>query len=51
VRTEGYVGVCAALAFETPLVIQPAATESRHIRVLVADGVLTHREINRALTP
>ncbi|HEX9999091.1 MAG TPA: PmoA family protein [Actinoplanes sp.] len=51
VRTSGYVGVCAALAFETPLVIPPGETESRHVRVLVADGTLTPREITEALTP
>jgi hypothetical protein len=51
VRTSGYIGVCAALAFETPLVIPAAATESRHVRVLVADGAPTHREITEALTP
>ncbi len=40
VRTEGYVGVCAALAWEKPLVIPPGETIERHVRVLVADGMI-----------
>lgn len=39
VRTEDYVGVCAALAFEEPLVVPAGRTLSRHVRVLVEDGV------------
>jgi hypothetical protein len=39
VRTGEYNGVCAALAFDSPLVIPPSATLSRHIQVLVADRV------------
>lgn len=38
VRTGEYNGVCAALAFETPLVIRASETLSRHIRVRIADG-------------
>ena len=40
VRTEGYLGVCAALAWENPLVIPAGTTIGRHLRVLVADGVI-----------
>jgi len=39
VRTGDYVGVCAALAFEHPLVIPAGTTITREIGVLVADGV------------
>jgi Methane oxygenase PmoA len=45
VRTGEYAGVCAALAFDHPLVIPADATISRDIRVLVADGVLTRDQI------
>jgi hypothetical protein len=38
VRTGEYNGVCAALAFETPLVIPPSETMTRHVRVRIADG-------------
>ncbi|NMO51613.1 hypothetical protein HH310_10470 [Actinoplanes sp. TBRC 11911] len=38
VRTGEYNGVCAALAFETPLTIPPGTTLRRHIRVRIADG-------------
>ena len=41
VRTEGYIGVCAALAWEKPLVIPAGETIERHLRVLVADGVVS----------
>ncbi|MBL7258217.1 PmoA family protein [Paractinoplanes lichenicola] len=37
IRTEGYIGVCAALAWEDPLVVPAGETLSRHIRVLVTD--------------
>ncbi|MGK5682076.1 PmoA family protein [Actinoplanes sp. URMC 104] len=37
VRTEDYIGVCAALAYEKPLVIPPGGTLTRHLRVLVSD--------------
>lgn len=40
VRTEDYIGVCAALAYEKPLVIAPGDTLTRHLRVLVRDGVV-----------
>ncbi|WP_127507468.1 PmoA family protein [Actinoplanes solisilvae] len=39
VRTDEYIGVCAALAYEKPLVIPPGDTLSRHVRVLVQDVV------------
>jgi hypothetical protein len=38
VRTGEYNGVCAALAFETPLVIPASETLSRRIRVRIVDG-------------
>ena len=40
VRTGQYPGVCAALAFEQPMVIAAGETVSRDLRVLVADGHL-----------
>ncbi|WP_433292575.1 PmoA family protein [Actinoplanes sp. CA-030573] len=49
VRTEEYVGVCAALAFTDPLAIKPGTPLTRTIRVLVADGALTRPEIAEAL--
>ncbi|GAA2502461.1 PmoA family protein [Winogradskya humida] len=39
VRTGDYIGVCAALAFERPLVIPAGTGITREISVLVADGV------------
>jgi len=45
VRTDEYIGVCAALAYEKPLVIPAGETLERHIRVLVADGALTRAEV------
>jgi len=45
VRARDYPGVCAALAFERPLVVDPGAALSRHLTVLVADGVLTRAQI------
>ena len=38
VRTDEYVGVCAALAWEKPLVLAAGETLTRHLRVLVADA-------------
>jgi hypothetical protein len=50
VRTTGdYAGVCAALAYERPLILAAGATLSRRIRVLVADGELTGARITDAL--
>lgn len=49
VRTEEYVGVCAALAFTDPLPIKPATPLTRTMRVLVADGALTRPDIEEAL--
>jgi hypothetical protein len=49
VRTEEYVGVCAALAFDEVLPIKPAAPLARTISVLVADGVLTRSQIEDAV--
>nr|WP_296066607.1 PmoA family protein [uncultured Actinoplanes sp.] len=37
VRTGEYNGVCAALAFDAPLVIAPSTTLARHIRVRIAE--------------
>ena len=39
VRTDDYVGVCAALAFDEPLVIPAGGTLRRSLRVLITDGV------------
>ena len=49
VRTDDYVGVCAALAFEQPLTVAPGAVVERDLRVLVADGALSPGEIQAAL--
>ncbi|WP_030435180.1 PmoA family protein [Actinoplanes subtropicus] len=49
VRTEEYVGVCAALAFDEVLPIEPGRPLTRSISVLVADGVLTRGQIEEAL--
>jgi hypothetical protein len=38
VRTEEYIGVCAALAYRDPLVIAPGETLRRDIRVLITDA-------------
>ena len=51
VRTDEYAGVCAALAFEHELRILPGATIGRHIRVLIADGVLSRAQIRAAVQP
>ncbi|MCU7727419.1 PmoA family protein [Actinoplanes sp. KI2] len=48
VRTEEYVGVCAALAFDEVLAIEPGAPLARTVSVLVADGVLTGSQIEDA---
>jgi hypothetical protein len=45
VRTGGYPGVCAALAFDRPLVVDAGAPVTRRLTVLVADGVLTREQI------
>jgi hypothetical protein len=50
-RTEGYNGVCTALAWSEPLRVRPGRPLTRDVRVLVADGVLTRTEINEALAP
>jgi Methane oxygenase PmoA len=49
VRTGDYNGVCAALAFEKPVVIPRAGTLTRHLRVLVADGRLSRTQIHTVL--
>jgi hypothetical protein len=45
VRAADYPGVCAALAWERPLVLAPGATLTRHYRVLVADAQLDRETI------
>jgi hypothetical protein len=45
VRTTGYAGVCAALAYDKPLTVAAGSTLSREIHVLVADGELTESQI------
>jgi hypothetical protein len=44
VRTGIYPGVCAALAFARPLVVDARAVR-RRLTVLVADGVLTRDRV------
>ncbi|HEU5111041.1 MAG TPA: DUF6807 family protein, partial [Micromonosporaceae bacterium] len=51
VRTGIYPGVCAALAFERPLLVTPDAPVRRGYRVLVADGHLTPSIVERRLSP
>jgi hypothetical protein len=46
VRTGEYAGVCAALAYEDPLVLAPDAVLHRDVTVLIADGVLTPDQVN-----
>jgi hypothetical protein len=45
VRAADYPGVCAALAWEHPLVIGAGSSLSRRYRVLVADGALDRETI------
>lgn len=45
VRAADYPGVCAALAWERPLVIGAGTSLSRRYQVLVADGPLTRETI------
>ena len=45
VRTSEYAGVCAALAFDHPLVLPPDSSINRDITVLIADGVLSPEQI------
>jgi hypothetical protein len=46
VRTSEYAGVCAALAFDHPVVVSPDVALNRDITVWVADGVLTRDQVN-----
>jgi hypothetical protein len=46
VRTSEYAGVCAALAFDRPLVLPPDSSINRDITVLIVDGVLTRSQVN-----
>jgi methane monooxygenase PmoA-like len=46
VRTSEYAGVCAALAYSQPLIVEPDAPINRDITVLVADGVLSPDQVN-----
>jgi len=48
VRTGIYPGVCAALAFERPLVLPAGAAVARTVTVLVADGWLTRTDVPAA---
>jgi hypothetical protein len=50
VRTDDYVGVCAALAFTDPLPVKPDEPLSRHVRVLVADGALSRTQIAESIS-
>ncbi|HTF09916.1 MAG TPA: DUF6807 family protein, partial [Asanoa sp.] len=49
VRTGIYPGVCAALAFDHPLVVTPEAPVVRQLTVLVADRALTRAEVADAV--
>jgi len=49
VRTGIYPGVCAALAFERPLVVTAETPVVRRVRVLVADGRLSRDEVAGAV--
>jgi hypothetical protein len=48
-RTSEYNGVCAALAYTDILTIPADKPLSRDVRVLVADGALSHDQIEEAL--
>jgi hypothetical protein len=48
VRTGIYPGVCAALAFDHPVVVTPEAPLARSLRVLVADGALVPEDVPSA---
>jgi hypothetical protein len=45
VRTDEYAGVCAALAYDHPLIVSADKTVARDISVLVTDGVLTREQV------
>ncbi len=45
VRTGIYPGVCAALAFDHPLLVTPEAPVTRRLTVLVVDGALTREQV------
>jgi hypothetical protein len=49
VRTSGYPGICAALAFEDPLHLDGGQSLTRRHRVLVADGALGRGDLTLAL--
>jgi hypothetical protein len=46
VRTEEYAGVCAALAYSQPLVVEPDTAVNRDITVWIVDGVLSRDQVN-----
>jgi len=50
VRTDDYVGVCAALAFERAVSLPAGGTLRRRLRVLVADGVLSRDQVRAAVS-
>lgn len=43
-RSRDYIGVGSALAFDDPLLVEPGATVTRRIVVVVADGVLNREQ-------
>jgi Methane oxygenase PmoA len=45
VRTDEYAGVCAALAYDHPLIVPADEPVTRNISVWVADGVLTREQV------
>ncbi|MGC9664967.1 PmoA family protein [Planosporangium sp. 12N6] len=50
VRSAGYPGVCAALAFTDPLPLEPGATLRRRYRVVVADGTRDEHDVAALVT-
>ncbi|HEX8629832.1 MAG TPA: PmoA family protein [Catenuloplanes sp.] len=50
VRTGIYPGVCAALAWEKPLIVPAGDTLRRHYTILVADGTLPRADVDALLT-
>lgn len=50
VRTTGYPGLCAALAFHKPLILPPGETVHRSHRLLIAKGALTPDAITALLS-
>ena len=60
VRAASYPGVGSAIAWDSPAMVSPGATQTRTVRVAVADGLLSRGHVkhlgaaltwNNALSP